>query len=229
MSFQEVRSEIAICNKALARIHQQPLAGSLLDPANQNKLAGRECARWYKSVVRKLLEQHHFGIATKRVELVEKTNTRSVEWAAAYAKPSDMAFPVAISPYLGASSVNYYTGIGYLLGSLYGRPLFRYEGSTIYALQGDAELDYVSYNITEHDFTQTFEDLVVIFLASQLAISIAKDRDMMDAYKEEGMNELNKAIAHELNLTGQRYGNFVSEGELTRGSIVHDALMGWRY
>lgn len=227
MSFQQVRSEIDICNKSLARIFQQPLSGSLSDPANQNKLAARECNRFYKPVVRTLLEKHHWGIATKRVALTAIANTRATEWAEAYTKPSDMAFPVAISPYVGASQVSYYVGLGFLLGTVSGVPVFRYEGSTIFARMAGAELDYVSFDITEADFTQTFEDLVVEFLAAKLASPVAKDPALAAEIENSAVAKMNQAIAHNLNANRPRYDQYVTEGELARGGMVDSALMGW--
>jgi hypothetical protein len=229
MSFQEVRTELSVCNKALAKILQQPLSGSLLDPANQSKSSARNCVLFYKSTVRSLLEAHHWGMATKLAPLVAAvTNARSSEWLYAYQRPSDMAFPVTLTPY-SSSQIAYYAGLGHLLGVLSGRPLFRYEGEIIYASLAGAELEYVSYDITEADFTQTFEDLVVIFLAAQLATPVAKDRALAKDIYNEGVTKMNSAIAHSLNAQGHRYGDFVSEAELARGSAFVDrAVMGWR-
>lgn len=231
MSFQEVRTELSLCNRALSRIKQQALSGSLLDPANQNKLSGRECLRWYKPTVRYLLERHHFGLATKRVALAQiATNLRSAEWLVAYQRPSDMAFPVNISPFTGSSQVSYYAGLGALLATLYGRPLFRYEGETIFAQVANAELDYVSFDITEADFTQSFEDLVVLFLSSHLARSVAKDDALADNLKNEAVGEFNLAIANNLNMNQPRYGYGLSEAERVRdGGFAHDPAMGFRY
>ena len=232
MSFQEVRTPLSICNKALSKIMQQPLAGSLNDPANTNKLTGRECARWYKPTVARLLEQHHWGIATKRAALTPLlTNDRSAEWAAAYQAPPDLAFPVTLSPYAAAGSVSYYKGLGYILATLYGQPIFRQQGSTIYGATAGATLEYVSFDISEDDFTETFEQLVVLYLAAQLATPVAKDRDLAQSLEDEATRKLNTAIAQNLNLEGQRYGEFVSESEMARGSapILDRALMGWRF
>lgn len=229
MSFQEVRTELSVCNKALAKVLQQPLSGSLLDPANQNKTSGRNCAMFYKATVQGLLEMHHWGMATKLTQLVSlDVNVRSSEWTYAYQRPSDMAFPVTLKPF-SSSNVAYYEGVGALLASIYGRPLFHYEGSTIFSSTAGAELEYVSYDITEADFTQTFENLVVLFLAAQLAEPVAKDRDLAKDLKNEGTVALNTAIAQSLNLTQPRYGDFISEAEMARGSGYADRLlMGWR-
>lgn len=221
MSFIEARSDISICNKALSRIKQQPLAGSLDDPANLNKHAGRECKLWYKSIVRQVLTSHHFGLATKQVALASQpTNDRSAEWSSAYIAPTDMAFPVLVGPLVsGNVGISYYRGLGYLIASLYGRPLFRYATGTIYANTDGAVLDYVSFNLTEQDFNDAIEKLIVLFLASNLARSIAKDDTLARELHDEGLKEMNLEIAREMNLGGQRYGEGISEYEMARGGF----------
>lgn len=219
MSFIEARSDINICNKALSRIKQQGLSGSLTDPANLNKHVARECSLWYKTIVREVLTAHHWGLATKRAVLTTVTNTRPTEWLLAYAPPSDMAFPVMIGPYSDTAGVSYYRGIGFLLASLYGRPLFRFEGDVIYSAIDAATLDYVSFNITEQDFNEAIEKLVVIFLSAQLARSVAKDDALAKELHQEGVNAMNLEISRSLNMSQPRYGQFISETELARGGL----------
>lgn len=219
MSFIQPRSAIDICNKALSRIKQQPLSGSLTDPANLNKHAARECNLWYAAIVRQVITSHHFGLATRQVGMVSQTtNDRSLEWTNAYIAPTDMAFPVIVGPLAtGTTGISYYRGLGYLIASLYGRPLFRYANSTIYANTDGAVLEYVSFNITEQDFNDAVEKLVVLFLASNLARSVAKDDTLARELHDEGVKEMNLEIARELNLGGPRYGEVLSENELARG------------
>lgn len=216
MSFMETRSEIAICNKALSRIKQQGLSGSLDDLANTNKHAGRECRRWYKTIVRQVLSQHHWGLATKRVALANVANERTAEWPIAYATPTDMAFPVMIGPYAGGAGVSYYRGLGYLLASIYGRPIFRYEGGVLYSMIEGGVLDYVSFNITEQDFNEAVEGLVVLFLSSELARSIAKDDKLAASLHDEAVQRMNIEIAQNLNLNHPRYDRGPSEVEMAR-------------
>ncbi len=220
MSFMETRSAIAICNHALDRISQQGISGSLTNPVTN---VARICARKYPMVVRTLLEQHHFGLASKRATLVEVANTRTGEWSGAYAPPPDMAFPVGFSGY-SAGPVNFYRALGALIGTMSGRPVFRYEGGVIYSNLGTADLDYVSLDITEQDFNQTFENLVIVFLAAELAHPIAKDRQLGKDLYEEGMSKLNWAIAQSLNLQHQTYGSAPTETEMARGGGVGDFL-----
>jgi hypothetical protein len=218
MSFLEPRSDISICNKSLSRIKQQPLAGALDDPANLNKHAGRECKLWYKTIVRQVLTSHHWGLASTRVALVAlSTNNRSEEWTTAYAAPTDMAFPITVGPYSATSTISYYRGLGFLLAQLYGKPLFRYETNTIYANIEGAVVDYVSFNITEQDFNDQVEKLIVLFLASQLARSVAKDDTLARELHDEGIKEMNIEIARSLNIGGPRYGNGMTEAEMVRG------------
>ena len=218
MSFLEPRSEISICNKALSRIKQAQLSGSLDDPANLNKHAARECRLWYKTIVRQVLSMHHFGLATKRVPLVSKpVNDRSAEWANAYIPPTDMAFPVMIQPSTGSASVvSYYVGVGFILARLYGRPLFLFQSGTVYSQVADGELEYVSLDITEQDFNEAVEGLVVLFLASVLARSVAKDDKLAADLHNEATTRLNIDIAQNLNMNQPRYDNVVSETELAR-------------
>lgn len=232
MGFQEPRSEMSVCNKALSRIRQAPLSGSLDDPANQSKHAARECRLWYKTVVRQVLSMHHFGLATVRAPLVTTTNDRSAEWGYAYIPPTDMAFPVSIGPFSTASTavVSYYVGVGFILASAYGRPLFRYESGAIYALVADASLDYVSFNITEQDFNEAVEALVVLFLASNLARSVAKDDKLGADLHNEATTRLNIEIARNLNMNQPRYGNFMSEAEMARNGFDPSLLQyGYPY
>lgn len=221
MGFQETRSEISICNKALSRITQQPLSGSLDDPANLNKHAARECRLWYKTIVRQVLSEHHWGLATKRVGLVANvTNGRAGQWAYSYIAPTDMAFPVNIGPTLEATPViSYYRGLGTILASLYGRQLFLYENGAIYSSTESGVLDYVSFDITEQDFNEAVEALVVIFLASQLARSVAKDHKLAKELHDEGVARQNVEIARNLNINKPRYDHYVGDSELARAGL----------
>jgi len=164
-----------------------------------------------------VLSTHHFGLATKRVSLVTTlANSRSAEWVYSYIPPTDMAFPVSIGPYANSAQVSYYVGIGFILARLYGRPLFRYESGVIYSQVADATLDYVSFDITEQDFNEAVEALVVLFLASNLARSVAKDKELAKELHSEGMNRLNIEIAQSLNVNQPRYDNVLSDTELAR-------------
>lgn len=218
MSFLENRSDISIANKSLSRIGQVGLSGTLDNPVG-NSNAARECRLHYKPTVRWVLEQHHWNLATKRQTLVEVTNTRLIEWGFAYAKPSDMAFPVGIytpGDATVAGPISYYRGLKGLMAQLYGKPLFTYSGGVIYSFMGPAELEFTSFDITEQDFTEQLESVIVLFLAAKLAYSVAKNHDMGNAIRQEAFSELDRIIAANLNEQQPVYGNTMSEAEMAR-------------
>jgi hypothetical protein len=221
MSFMEPRSDINICNKALSRIGQTQLSGTLDAPTGPNNNASRECRLHYKGVVRAVLEAHHWNMATRRQSLVEVVNERSLEWPFAYAAPADMAFPVSMhtpgSETIGP--VAYYRGIGGLIAKLYGRPYFTYSGNVLYSVLGPAEVEYTSFNISEQDFTQEIEDVIVLYLAAKLAYSLAKDTKLGNEIKQEAINQMDAAIARNLNQQQPRYDQVPSEAELARAGI----------
>jgi hypothetical protein len=80
------------------------------------------------------------------------------------------------------------------------------------------ELEYVSFDITEADFTASFADIVVLMLASRLALEIPKDYELSEALAKEATGKINLAITTNLNTGNRQYGATVSEGELARGS-----------
>jgi hypothetical protein len=214
MSFKTNSSDVSIAQRALAMVAESKTISSL-DDAGLNATAVK---RWYKPVVGRLLEMHHWGLATKRSALVAVPNTRSTEWQYAYAQPDDMAFPVGFTVAGGAGSVSYYRGLAGLLGMIQGRPVFQHQSGVIYTTYS-GDLEYVSYEITEADFNHTFEDIVVTMLASRLALELPKDVDLSDNLAAKAQTAINVAITNNLNAGNHKYGSVYSEAEAARGSM----------
>jgi len=214
MSFKEIESAVGLANKALGMISEQSITS--LDDAGAR---AEKVKRWYKPVVARLLETHHWGLATKRASLVAlPTNDRSAEWLYAYSAPDDMAFPVGVAFASGTSSVSYYRGLSGLIAMAYGKPIFQFHNGTLYSnMAGD--LEFVSFDITEADFNATFANIVILMLASRLALELPKDREMSDDLAAEARSEMNMAITQNLNIGNRQYGMQVSEGEMARGSL----------
>ena len=213
MTFKITTSAVELCNAALGMISESKTLTSIDDPG----LNAQACRRWYRRVVARLLEMHHWGLATKRTSLVGVVNNRSTEWLYAYAAPEDMAFPVGMALDNGTTSVSYYRGLSGLIALSYGKPIFQFHNGVLYSnIAGD--LEYVSFDITEADFSATFADIVVLMLASRLALEIPKDYDLSKEMEEKATTAINVAITQNLNVGGRQYGMKVSEGELVRGS-----------
>jgi len=214
MTFKQATSGVEIVNNGLGMISESRIISSFEDSGHIATVA----RRWYKRVVARLLEMHHWSLGTKRDSLVAVTNTRAGEWLYAYAAPDDMAFPVGISVLNGTSNVSYYRGLAGLIGMVYGKPIFQFHKGTLFSnLTGD--LEYVSYDLTEADFNNTFEDIVTTMLASRFALEIAKNAELSQDLAQQANNAINVAIAQNLNLGSRQYGMLTSEAELARGTL----------
>ena len=222
MTFKQYTSAVDIVNNAIAMVSEGGKTISSMDDPGFNAQVAR---RWYRRVVARLLEMHHWGLATKRASLVAVTNTRSAEWTGAYAVPEDMAFPVGISFASGATTVSYYRGLAGLIATAYGKPIYQYQNGVLYSnMTGD--LEYVSYEITEADFNNTFEDIVTLMLASRMALEIPKDMGLSDKLAKQANSAINVAVVQNLNVGNNQYGNIVSEAEIARGSLYGSS---WDY
>jgi hypothetical protein len=221
MTFKITTSDVSLANMALGMVSESKMISSLDDPG----LNATAIKRWYKPIVARLLEMHHWGLATKHSALVGVTNERASEWIYAYATPEDMAFPVGMGLVNGTSSVSYYRGLSGLIAMAYGRPIFQLHNGVLFS-NIDGDLEYVSFDITEADFTATFANIVVLMLASRLALELPKDFDLSKELSDQATEAINLAITSNLNTGNRQYGMNVSEGELVRGSLYDN---NWDY
>jgi hypothetical protein len=223
MSFREDMSAVALCNRALSRLSQGPIND--LDPPAPLGIASRECARWYKPVVARLLETHHWGLATSRTVLTESTNDRS-DWLYKYTLPGKVAFPVALAMSGTPGAMTYYQGLAGLLATIGSRPMFLMTGRTLYSrVAGD--LDFVSYDITEADFNSTFANIVELTLAAAMCFAITKNRAREKELREQAASAMNIAIAQNLNVGRPTYGDEPSARDYARGSFFGSNWDWW--
>lgn len=219
MSFKPEISDGILFNEALAMLPADPVQS-----ADERSLEARECRRAYKNVVAELLERHHWNLASKRAALAVVTNDRSDEWAFAYAKPSDMAYPVMLIPAQGGGVGGWVMrDYAYWIGS---RKVFMQVGKIIYSSIEAARLDYTSFDITEGDFTVGLKKSVVEHLAARICMAVTKD-----ATRERtlaGMAEFNlmRTIASDLNRNQPTYGDRPTESEIARGAGIDLNLIG---
>lgn len=222
MSFKPEISSVLIFNEALSMLPADPVQSE-----EEPSLEARECRRWYKGIVASLLERHHWNLATARETLAVIVNDRPAEWAYAYAKPNDMAYPVMIVPPNGAGYGGWlmqnYT---YYLG---GRALFMQAGGTIYSSVAIASLEFTTFNITEADFPTRFKDLVAENLAAKTCMAITKDaareRTLMSSFEFNAQ----RVIASDINRNRPTYGDRPTESELVRGAGIDLNYLGTGY
>lgn len=213
MSFKPDTSAASIANEALAMLPADPI-----QDLDERSMEARECRRFYKPVVARLLEQFHWGLATKRAPLAAlAVNDRPNEWAYAYAKPTDLAYPVRMHTEDGGAYYGWFMEqLSYLLPG--GRTLFRQVGGTIYSSVGAASIEYTSFNITEANFTALFKDVVTLELAARICRPITKDDALARELASRAEYERRQAIANDLNRNGMTYGNKPTESEIVRGA-----------
>lgn len=221
MSFKPDISAVAIANEALAMLPADPI-----QDMGEPSLEARECRRFYKTTVARLLERHHWGLATKRAPLAATVNARGDEWAFAYAKPTDLAYPVSMSQSGGGVFTGWFMqDMSYLLPG--GVTLFRQVGKTIYSRVAAAVLEYTSFEINEGDFTTLFKDVLVLELASRICRPITKDDRLTQELASRAEYERRQAIANDLNRNPMTYGNKPTESEIVRGAGLGRGVGGY--
>ena len=223
MSFKVAISDVLVWNEALALLPAEPVTN-----ISEQSLEARECRRFYKGVVAEMLEAHHWGLATKRIALAGVLNDRPGEWPFAFAKPSDMAFPVKMMPGSGGVYQGWFLRDG-AYWTLSGRRMFEQVGSTIYSALDGGMLEYTSFGITEADFTNLFKRIVVLELAARICQPITKNSTRMRELMAQAEGERQRVIANDMNRSQPTYGQGVSEGELVRfGGGLPVGLYGGR-
>jgi len=225
MTFRPDPSDVKLCNRALSRLRQGPI--SSVDPPLPAGAASRECYRWYKPTVARLLELHHWNLATARATLTEVTNDRGNEWLYAYQLPVDCAFPVSLATLSGSGNMNYYQGLSGLLAMWNGAPAFLKAGDVLYS-RWAGSLDYVSYDITEAAFNATFENIVELTLAAAMCYAVTQKERREEALRQQATTAINIAITQNLNSGWPRYGDTPSERDFVRGAD-YPMPYGWNW
>jgi hypothetical protein len=186
---------IAMCNIALSEVKVDPIV--TIDDDNPQ---ARACAVHFDECVQLLLEAHDWGFARKRVALAPLVNDRGSEWLYAYATPSDMAATVeTIRPLQTPLS-----GVYYPWPYLYPRPPFIFSdfitaGNVLYSNVDGAILEYISRDIEEAYWPQTFKRAVELALASRLAYALWQDRALKGDLMQQAEAEKRRAMAEDLN------------------------------
>lgn len=219
MTFKPDISKITIFNEALALLPSDPV-----QDADEISVEARECRRSYKSVVGALLEIYHWNLATKRVVLAATTNDRDTEWSYAFARPSDMAYPVGMMDVSGRGWGGWVIQNRVaMLGPL---KLFQQVGGTFYSALETSTLEYTSFDITEADFSPLFKDMVVLELAARICMPITKDDKRAADLATRAEYERTRVIARDMNRNQPTYGNTATETELVRGAGVDPNFTG---
>ncbi|MGL4232692.1 MAG: hypothetical protein ACRCWJ_15110 [Casimicrobium sp.] len=204
MSFKVAYSDVVICNRALLRLPEAAIPN-----LEFRSPAARECVRFYKPVVRQMLEAHDWGLAQKRETLAESSTNAHPGYLYCYEEPNDLAFLIAVEHSIDARGQQF--GVGRI------RQRFERMGGKIYSNVANAVAVYTSLDITENDFNEQFVLAVELHLASRLAMPITKKKDLADKLEQQANAHVNLAIANYRNQQGYTYGHEYSETDSVRG------------
>lgn len=188
-------SAVEICNLALDNVPAAPI-----NSLNDNTIAAEACRRNFGQAVEELMEMGEWGFARRRAVLAEVANVRPGDWAAAYAAPNDMAFPLRLVPTAGG-------------GRLQGRSLeFDFADGTLWTGEGEVALEYISRSPAFSAMTAMFRNALACVLASRIVMPILRDPQRKQALLQEAEVWRDRALARSLNANGQQqtYGeNFI--------------------
>jgi len=212
-------SKLAIWNRALGRIK----AGQVTDP-DENSLEARECRRYYPAIISSMLEgPNDWSFAIQRVFLAAKTNDRDVEWAFAYALPSNMGQAIRILPDMAALGLSLpvplpgqpYAEIWASLNLPGLEAQYIIEGSTLYTNIQNAALDYVVNDIEGIQIGMLTSLAIEIELAAALAVPVKGDRQREQQLIPLAEAAWQRAIAEDRNRQPEE-NRYVSESMIAR-------------
>lgn len=195
-------AKIDLWNRAVALVPAEQIS----DVA-ENSLPARECRRFYPDVISNMLEgPHDWSFANRRVALAEITNSRTYEWAFAYAVPADMGTPIRVLPDFSALGLSLpvplpgepYAEVWAAFASSYAAP-YLLEKGVIYTNAENATLEYGINDVTEASLSPMVVRAIVTELAGWIALPIKKDKDLRDKLLSEAEIYWSRAIADDRN------------------------------
>ena len=170
---------VDICNLALSHLGDSANITSITPP--DNSVQANYCSLFYPLALAAALDEHTWRFATRRYNLVTRTNDASDEWDYCYGVPSDLISIVEIKS-IGLS-----------------QPLIEYSqevssdnAQVLYCNCNPATLYYVSTTVSPNHFTPAFVQYLAALLASHLAGPLLKG--------DVGVNASNKLLGMALQL-----------------------------
>ena len=164
-----VTSSTDICNLALDLLS----AGTIQD-INGNGATEEQCARWYDVTRRKLLREHPWNFATKRIILAPDSTDPVFGYVAAFTLPSDFIRLLSISSDLT-------TDKEYMLPTqAYGLENNKILLNEYYGTPNAVRLIYIYDVTTVSKFDAQFVDLLAHDLALSLAYKVTESNTNVD-------------------------------------------------
>src|SRR3989304_6401501 len=164
--------EVDVFNVALSKIGAEPV-----DNVNDGSINAAHCNRLYPPLRKALLRSPHWNFAEDRAELVQGA-TPAFEFSFSYGLPPDL---LKIKEYNGESLDT----SNLLLTQILKR--FKIEGRLLLTNDGEVKIVYVKDVKNPDQWASLFYQTITTWLASDLALAIAKDENKSDKLLKEAM------------------------------------------
>ena len=189
-------TKIDLCNQALDVLHVDNI-NALSDTERQAVL----CNRWYDDLRRRMLRDHAWNFATKRVVLAEVSDEYT-NWSYAYGYPSDCLYARRVLPPSGTDTV-----IDFVV-----QKSSSSSGRVILTNAEDAELEYTVDVEIVNEFDPLFQEALVFNLAAKIAGPLKGKQQIVQAMYQAYFVALSRAKmgdANEGSLPLQQSNTFV--------------------
>lgn len=187
---------LTICNLALGDLRAPPIAD-----AGEASLEAQLCNRYYPHALARLLDDYTWSF-TKRIAPLAAldTNERAVEWAYAYALPTDCSKAIRILPSTEVLLAYPFWGSPYTLPAMPPRWLdFVVENGALYTNVQDAVLEYALGSCDESVMPPLFREALRRLLAADLAMPLLNQPNLVGPLSQIAENARQDAIANDMN------------------------------
>lgn len=222
-----VVTEVELCNRALARLGQQPRLTSI-DPPDGSAEA-ELFATAFAPARDSLLDRHAWAFASKRAALVlyDADEDSDIDaWAYAYTIPNGMLRPLAVMPEGASDDLTLVSGE---VPQNFVIELNSAGVQVLYTNEPDATLRFIAYVDDPGAFSPLFQEALVCFLAAEVAGPLIKGEagiQQTARFMQLGEAALAKAAAADARHQRMRTSAYVPAALKARGASGRGIITG---
>ena len=165
-------NETSFLNDALAQIGQPRITA-----IDDGSVSANHCQTLWPPLRQAMLRSHHWNFAEARIELAQNVTAPTFEWAYAYDLPADL---LKVKEVNGGEPVPYSTDTWWPVSTGY-----KIEGRQLLSNDGIVKIVYVKDVENPDLWDALFYQAAAAWLASKLAMAIAKNAQMSQALLQQ--------------------------------------------
>lgn len=179
-------TDLEIFNCALIRVSCEPLAAT-----TGNSKPERLYQNMYAATVQKLLVEHPWNFAIKRVGLTANGNTPNHTFSHEFDLPADFLRLLSVENYDGENSGG--RNYDYFYDQFNSCPDYKVENNKILALDEEINIRYL-YNVTDATlFSVEFAEALELKLAEKMAYTFTQSNSLRESFAAEYKEKLQDA------------------------------------